>query len=160
LALRTSSFPKWCRLGPTALGMPRRHKALVVSWATWHGFSDLLHHLLFLYPDTPEATPSPVSTIQPSQTAGAASNSSSSKSHSGAIAGGVVGGVVGASLLIGVIFWYLRRRRSRSQPEPTLYSDNRTNVSEGFGTQSPSIGKYYVRAVTRLLLTSRFLCGF
>lgn len=99
--------------------------------------------------DSPEATPSPISTIQPSQTAQApaASTSSSSPSkspsHSGAIAGGVVGGIVGASLLVGVIFWYLRRRRSRAEARPTLYTDNAAEVSGTFNAPSPSIGKYY-----------------
>ncbi|RJE20838.1 hypothetical protein PHISCL_06829 [Aspergillus sclerotialis] len=53
-----------------------------------------------------------------SQTAGpttsaASSDSSSSGTNKGAIAGGVVGGVAGVAI-IGILFWFVMRRRARS----------------------------------------------
>ncbi|KAG6833684.1 hypothetical protein H0H87_002880 [Tephrocybe sp. NHM501043] len=40
----------------------------------------------------------------------------SSSSKAGPIAGGVVGGVVGLALIAALIFWWTRRRRSRTAP--------------------------------------------
>ncbi|KAI0275677.1 hypothetical protein BGY98DRAFT_44273 [Russula aff. rugulosa BPL654] len=50
-------------------------------------------------------------------------------SNTGAIVGGVVGGVAGISIIAAVIFFYLRRRRSRA----------RSAATPGFGASQPPI---------------------
>jgi hypothetical protein len=83
-----------------------------------------------------------------------------------------VGSVVGASLLIGIIFWYLRRRRghvnkpqTHAQPTPSAdnavytqaqlapFSGSAAHIAGAFGPDpdhSISIGSYYVCATTLL----------
>ncbi|KAH9958189.1 hypothetical protein BC827DRAFT_613288 [Russula dissimulans] len=67
--------------------------------------------------DSPEETPTGTSsTVVYSPSSSTSSNQN--KSHSGAIAGAVVGALVGAPLVIGIIFWYLRRWRLRAAVQP------------------------------------------
>jgi len=77
----------------------------------------------------------------------AAQSPSRNKPHSGEIAGAVVGGVIGASLLIGIIFWYLRRRHWRARAQPAPFANKSAHMAEAFGLpdldHSASIGKYY-----------------
>ncbi|KAH8807420.1 hypothetical protein F5884DRAFT_880494 [Xylogone sp. PMI_703] len=81
---------------------------------------------------------------------GTTGKSSSSKSHAGAIAGGVVGGVVGLALVIGAIWFYMRRNRSKAaaaalKPDnslPTggkqeLDGQEKENIPKPFGESSP-----------------------
>lgn len=75
--------------------------------------------------DSPESTAVPTQTTAtalPSSTAASGSPTSSSHtSHTGAIAGGVVGGVVGLAAVAGVIiFFALRRRRTRTPPSASF----------------------------------------
>jgi len=75
------------------------------------------------------------------------------KSHSGKIAGASAGVLVGILLLIGTIFWYLRRWRSRAEiqpegpPEPAPFSDSAVRIAGRFGLPDPNrsmaIGRYY-----------------
>ncbi|KAF5380825.1 hypothetical protein D9615_004081 [Tricholomella constricta] len=70
--------------------------------------------------DAPESTALPQSTGGPGSSTRrpvpTASASSSGSSKAGAIAGGVVGGVVGLALILALLFWWTRRRRSRTAP--------------------------------------------
>ncbi|KAI0302815.1 hypothetical protein B0F90DRAFT_169696 [Multifurca ochricompacta] len=106
--------------------------------------------------DSPEGSPSsiPTGSSAPSTSSATSSSSSSSnsssnenKSHAGQIAGSVVGGVVGAALLLGLILWYLRRRRWRSEARPSPFMSDAPHVAEAFGLQDPGTStpnrKYY-----------------
>lgn len=69
----------------------------------------------------PESTAVPQSTggsttSTRSPSAGPTSSASSGSSKAGPIAGGVVGGVVGLALIAALVFWWTRRRRSRTAP--------------------------------------------
>jgi len=68
--------------------------------------------------DGPESTASgsiqPTQAGLPSPTTTTEAASSSHSSNAGAIAGGVVGGVVGLAIIAGLLFWFMRRRRSRA----------------------------------------------
>ncbi|KAI9456410.1 hypothetical protein F5148DRAFT_370369 [Russula earlei] len=76
--------------------------------------------------DSPEVTPTPVSSFQPSSTSSvisqslSASPSNQNKPHAkhGHIAGAIVGGVISVVLLIAVIFW--RCMRAESRPSPSV----------------------------------------
>ncbi|OAG05612.1 uncharacterized protein CC84DRAFT_1186812 [Paraphaeosphaeria sporulosa] len=52
--------------------------------------------------DVPNGTPSPLASAVPQSSPG---------NHTGAIAGGIVGGVCGIALVVGLVFWYVRRNR-------------------------------------------------
>jgi len=118
----TSSL-KWGR--SLTVGTLPRHNAPVVSGSTWHGSVKIrltfpIHScssLLFIHPDSPETK------------AGASSPPNQKKSHSGSIAGAAVGALVGVSLLIGIIFWYLRRRRSRPEVQQETSTVNEAFVN-------------------------------
>jgi hypothetical protein len=61
-----------------------------------------------------------------SHTASGSASSSTSTSHSsnrGEMEGSVVGGIVGATLIFGIVVWFVRRRRARSAPSTTDTSD-------------------------------------
>ncbi|KAI9459394.1 hypothetical protein F5148DRAFT_1218816 [Russula earlei] len=130
---------------PTALPrltrVPRWAYLSVVKANTWN------ITLAQIAGDSPEGTPTTVATVQASSTASAVSQNPTSNSHAGRIAGGVVGGVVAAALLIGLIFWYIRRRRRRAEPLPSPFVGNAAHVAEAFGQPghgvSTPIGKYY-----------------
>src|SRR4030095_10785409 len=62
---------------------------------------------------------SPSGTSSPSSSATSGSSSSTS-SNAGAIAGGVVGGIAGLALIVGLLWFFIRRRKqSRPQAHPT-----------------------------------------
>ncbi|KAN0134212.1 hypothetical protein V8E53_007984 [Lactarius tabidus] len=87
--------------------------------------------------DTPEGTPSTGSSTSTSSTAAPSSSTSSSSnkssSNSGAIAGGVVGAILGLALLVGLAFWYTRRRQWRSVARPSPFMTDGPHVAEAFG---------------------------
>ncbi|KAH9029414.1 hypothetical protein EDB85DRAFT_2251750 [Lactarius pseudohatsudake] len=99
--------------------------------------------------DTPEGTattvPSTPSTSVPSSSTSPSSSSNKSSSSTGAIAGGVVGGVVGATVLVGLIIWYTRRRRWRAVARPSPFMTDAPHVAAAFGIPDPgtSMPKYY-----------------
>lgn len=100
--------------------------------------------------DTPEGTPSTSSSTSTSSTAAPSSSTSStsnkSSSNTGAIAGGVVGGILGGTLLVGLIFWYTRRRRWRSVARPSPFMTDAPHVAEAFGLdpeRSTPMPKFY-----------------
>ncbi|KAH9958188.1 hypothetical protein BC827DRAFT_613222 [Russula dissimulans] len=117
--------------------------------------------------DSPEVTPLPASQVSPTTSArGQSPSLNQNSSHAGQIAGAVVGSVVGGSLLIGIIFWYLRRRRWRvkaphtnaqptssannavyTQAQPAPFSGSAARIAGTFGLPDPdhslSIGRYY-----------------
>jgi len=80
------------------------------------------------------STSTPASIAGDSSTVAQSHSSSSSlsqiRSHSGQIAGASVGALVGVSLLIGIIFWYLRRWRLRAEIQQDRFSDSATRVAE------------------------------
>lgn len=53
-----------------------------------------------------------------------------SHSHAGAIAGGVIGGVAGLLLLLGLIWFLLRRRRSKHQVKPAFEKSEQSDKSD------------------------------
>ncbi|OGE54643.1 hypothetical protein PENARI_c005G10442 [Penicillium arizonense] len=95
----------------------------------------------------PTSTPTPSSTISttaPTITSQSATNTgradtgdSSSSSNSGAIAGGVVGGVAGLAILIGLI-WFFLRRRSQSNKSATGPTDPSPLMSSVPALNSPA----------------------
>ncbi|KAG6860403.1 hypothetical protein C0995_011522 [Termitomyces sp. Mi166 len=66
--------------------------------------------------DAPESTAPPQSTGTSFNPNPSSPPSESSSSTAGPIAGGVVGGVVGLALIAALVFWWTRRRRSRTAP--------------------------------------------
>ncbi|KAF8987749.1 hypothetical protein BDQ17DRAFT_1199528, partial [Cyathus striatus] len=73
----------------------------------------LFDYLVYSYDDgQPAATSSSSSSSQTPTSSSSSSFSSRKSSPAGAIAGGVVGGVAGIAI-IGLLIWFLRRRRSR-----------------------------------------------
>ncbi|KAI9444025.1 hypothetical protein H4582DRAFT_2071622 [Lactarius indigo] len=99
--------------------------------------------------DTPEGTARPTSssTSVPGSSTSPSSSSNKSSSSTGAIAGGVVGGVVGATVLVGLIIWYIRRRRWRTVARPSPFMTDGPHMAAAFGLQDPgtsaSMPKYY-----------------
>ncbi|KAH8978836.1 hypothetical protein EDB92DRAFT_1821349 [Lactarius akahatsu] len=101
--------------------------------------------------DTPEGTattvPSTPSTSVPSSSTSLSSSSNKSSSSTGAIAGGVVGGVVGATVLVGLIIWYTRRRRWRAVARPSPFMTDAPHMAAAFGIPDPGTStpmpKYY-----------------
>lgn len=61
------------------------------------------------------------------------------KNHTGAIAGGVIGGVVGLALILGAIFWIVRKKRAEKQVLPVQESGIE-QWSELQGRQQNEIG--------------------
>jgi len=68
--------------------------------------------------DSPEGTPP-----------GASSSLNQNKAHLKTIVGAIVGAIVGVSLLIAIIFWYLRRRRSREEAQSITPTVNEVLVN-------------------------------
>ncbi|KAH9983813.1 hypothetical protein BJV74DRAFT_595309 [Russula compacta] len=103
--------------------------------------------------DSPEGIPGVPSTIAPVSTASSAPHSSSSSSskqdnpQAGQIAGIAVGGVVGTALVTALIIWYLRRRRRRSEAQPSPYMDKAAHMAAAFGLPeydtSKPVDKFY-----------------
>ncbi|KAJ5266284.1 hypothetical protein N7524_007302 [Penicillium chrysogenum] len=69
---------------------------------------------------TPSSSPisssSPTSSNSPTSSSSPASSSSSS-SNAGAIAGGVVGGVAGLAIIVALLWYFMRRRPQKQQPQ-------------------------------------------
>ncbi|KZT26509.1 hypothetical protein NEOLEDRAFT_1132014 [Neolentinus lepideus HHB14362 ss-1] len=93
----------------------------------------------------------PGSSASGSAVSGASPTSGSgtgSKTNTGAIAGGVVGGVVGAAALVGLITWFVLRRRQQQQTPASAMYDSRP-MSQGPTEYSavppftPSTQKFY-----------------
>ncbi|KAJ6001577.1 hypothetical protein N7499_002520 [Penicillium canescens] len=80
----------------------------------------------------------PTTTSQsPTNTGGADTGDSSSSSNTGAIAGGVVGGVAGLAILIGLI-WFFLRRRSQSKKSAAGPTDPSPLMSSVPALNSPA----------------------
>jgi len=96
-----------------------------------------------------EATSTPVSMTRASPTVSQSPSSSLNqhKLHSGKISGTIASVLVGVLLLIGIIFWYLRRWRSSAEIEPAPFSDSAVRIAGAFGLPDPNhsmaIGRYY-----------------
>ncbi|KAL4892027.1 hypothetical protein BDV59DRAFT_180688 [Aspergillus ambiguus] len=77
---------------------------------------------------TATSTSIPTSGSATDSTTNAADNSSGGN-HTGAIAGGVVGGVAGLAIILALLWFFLRRRKQKQQPDaalgvqPTQYTD-------------------------------------
>jgi hypothetical protein len=58
-----------------------------------------------------------------------------------------VGGVLGATLVVGLIIWFTRRRRWRATARPSPFMTDAPHMAEAFGlpdpSTSPPIPKYY-----------------
>lgn len=68
----------------------------------------------------------------------------SQRSNAGAIAGGVVGGVVALILLLGVLYWSMRRRRSGVvSKRGELYAEADMGEENGVLTELPPIDRPY-----------------
>ncbi|KAF7188318.1 hypothetical protein HII31_10382 [Pseudocercospora fuligena] len=76
---------------------------------------------------------STTSTAGPTSTT---ANSDSGSTTTGAIAGGVVGGVAGLAIIGGVIWFFLRKRKSNSHDSPA--AEKRENFGDGSGVQTPA----------------------
>ncbi|KAF8136781.1 hypothetical protein EV363DRAFT_1320525 [Boletus edulis] len=76
----------------------------------------------------PQSTGSTLSTSTASGTASSSPTSSGSKSNTGAIAGGVVGGVIGVALIAAVVvFFMMKKKRSRIPPSAQFSSDQKSH---------------------------------
>lgn len=66
--------------------------------------------------------------------------SSSSSTNTGAIAGGVVGGVAGLALILAAIWFFLRRKRSQTEPAAPQYvqfEDKASHAAPAGGGSNP-----------------------
>ncbi|KAI9456411.1 hypothetical protein F5148DRAFT_370373 [Russula earlei] len=106
--------------------------------------------------DSPEVTPTPVSSFQPSSTSSVISQSLPSSSSSnqdkphanhGHIAGAIVGGVISSVLLIAMIFWYFRRRLRLTQSSRSPLVGSAAPIAEVADLPDPDtstpMGMYY-----------------
>ncbi|KAL9003642.1 MAG: hypothetical protein Q9188_003504 [Gyalolechia gomerana] len=76
----------------------------------------------------------------PTTTSSEANPSHTSDFHTGSIAGGFVGGLTAICFLSALLFWFLRRRRWKSQikPEPYLYRSKPEMADTSNAQEAPS----------------------
>lgn len=102
-----------------------------------------------IVPTSTRKSQSTVAAKAPSSASPSSSDASSNgSSNAGKIAGGVVGGLVGAALIAGIVLWFIiRRRRTRLAPSSEFYIDGQSDMWKEAVPYSPTIEtpRAYVR---------------